>query len=105
MLYKTIVLELLRERTELDEQLRLTQRPLPTLEACSQQLKASHLTWVETLGAANPASDPVQIQQNAMELAIEELKAILPSVSEVDDQETLSLDAAMAFIRKHTPRG
>jgi hypothetical protein len=42
MQYKTIVLELLRERTELYEQLRLTHRLLPTLETCAKELKASH---------------------------------------------------------------
>ena len=61
MQYKTIVLELLRERTELHEQLRLTRRLLPTLETCAQQLKASHEAWKETLGEGNPGSDPSQI--------------------------------------------
>ena len=57
MQYKTIVLELLKERTELHEQLRLTRRLLPTMESCARELKASHETWMETLAQANPGSE------------------------------------------------
>ena len=46
MQYMTIVLELLKERTELHEQLRLTRRLLPTLEICGKELKASHERWI-----------------------------------------------------------
>jgi hypothetical protein len=108
MHYKTIVLELLRERTELHEQLRLTRRLLPTLETCSLELKASHQTWMETLAKANPGSDPIQIQSEAIELAIEELEDRLPSdspaVSQMDEPAPLSLDGAMAFIASRTPK-
>ena len=104
MQYKTIVLELLKERTELHEQLRLTRRLLPTLETCSQELRASHQSWMETLAKANPGSDPIQIESEAMELAVKELEDRLPSVSEADDSEPLSLDQAMAFIARRTPR-
>ena len=102
MQYKTIVLELLRERTELHEQLRLTRRLLPTLETCAKELKASHEEWKETLAKSNPGSDPIQIASEALELAIRELEERLPSVSPQDDQEPLSLDQAMAFVRSHT---
>ena len=105
MLYKTIVLELLQERTELHEQLRLTRRLLPTLETCSQELKASHQSWMETLAKTSPGSDPIQIESEAMEMAIKELEDRLPSVSPAEESEPLSLDAAMAFVRKHTPQG
>ena len=104
MQYKTIVLELLRERTELHEQLRLTRRLLPTMETCALELKASHETWKETLAEARPDSDPSQIASEALELAIQELEDRLPSVSQEDDREPLSLDQAMAFIRNPTPR-
>ncbi|HXE54442.1 MAG TPA: hypothetical protein VN541_15585 [Tepidisphaeraceae bacterium] len=99
MQYKTIVLELLRDRKDLHEQLRLTRRLLPTLETCSLELKASHETWKETLTKANPGSDPIQISSEAMELALAELEDRLPSVSPVDDQEPLSLDQAMAYVQ------
>lgn len=104
MLYKTIVLELLKERTELHEQLRLTRRLLPTLETCASELKASHETWKETLSQANPGSDPMQISSEAMELALAELESRLPPVSHQDDQEALSLDQAMAFVQGHSRR-
>jgi len=104
MQYKTIVLELLRERPELHEQLRLTRRLLPTLEICSQQLRMSHQTWKETLASANPGSDPIQIASEAMELAIKELEDRLPTVSQADDREPLSLDSAMAFVGSRTSK-
>jgi hypothetical protein len=104
MQYKTIVLELLRERTELHEQLRLTRRLLPTLEACSQELRSSHQTWTETLAKASPGSDPIQIESEAMEFAIRDLEDRLPSASKADEPEPLSLDKAMAFVASRTPR-
>ena len=104
MQYKTIVLELLRERTELHEQLRLTRQLLPTLETCSQELRASHQTWMQTLATTNPSSDPIQIESEAMEFAIKELEDRLPSVSPADEPEPLSLDEAMAFVANRTPR-
>jgi hypothetical protein len=105
MQYKTIVLELLKERTELHEQLRLTRRLLPTLESCAHELKASHENWKETLSQAKPGSDPSQIASEAMEIAIKELEDRLPSASPPDGAEPLSLDKAMAFVRTHTSRG
>lgn len=104
MQYKTIVLELLKERTELHEQLRLTRRLLPTLETSARELKASHESWTATLSEANPSSDPSQIASEALELAIKELEDRLPSVSPPDDKEPLSLDEAMASIHSHTSR-
>jgi hypothetical protein len=104
MQYKTIVLELLKERTELHEQLRLTRRLLPTMETCARELKASHETWIETLTQSNPGSDPSQISSEAMELALRELEERLPSVHPQEDGEPLSLDQAMAFVRSHTSK-
>ena len=103
MQYKTIVLELLKERTQLHEQLRLTRRLLPTLETCASELKASHESWMETLSQAKPDSDPSQIASEALEMALKELEERLPSGSP-DDSKPLSLDEAMAFIRRHTSR-
>jgi hypothetical protein len=105
MQYKTIVLERLRERTELHEQLRLTRRLLPTLETCARELKASHEIWKEALAEARPGSDPSQIASEALELALKELEDRLPSASRQEDGEPLSLDAAMAYIHSHTSRG
>ena len=104
MQYKTIVLELLQQRTEMHDQLRKDRKLLPALEFYARELKTSHEAWKETLSQAEPGSDPSQIASEAMELALQELEDRLPSESPQDDQEPLSLDAAMAFIRRHTPR-
>jgi hypothetical protein len=104
MQYKTIVLELLKERKELHEQLRLTRRLLPTMETCARELKASHEHWKETLAPENPESDLGQISSEAMELAIGELEARLPSVHPQEDGQPLSLDQAMAFVLSHSSR-
>jgi hypothetical protein len=105
MLYKTIVLELLKERTELHEQLRKTDRLLPTLETYAQELKTSHEVWKETIFLLRPGSDPSQIASEAMEMALKELEERLPSASQEEDHEPLPLEAAMAFIRRPTSRG
>lgn len=105
MQYKTIVLELLQQRTELHEQLRLTRRLLPTLEACARELMDSHEAWKDVLWRANPDSDPSQISSEALEMALKQLEDRLPSVMPQDETEALSLDRAMTFIRNHTSRG
>ena len=104
MQYKTIVLELLQQQTELHEQLRITRRLLPTLETCARELKTSHETWMETLSQANPGSDPIQISSEALEIALKELEDRLPSASNRDENEPLSLDKAMAHVRRPTSR-
>lgn len=105
MQYKTIVLELLQQRPEIHEQLRMNRRLLPTVELYARELKASHETWKETLGQERPGSEPSQIASEAMEMALKELEDRLPSASQPDDNEPFSLDAAMASIRNHTSRG
>jgi hypothetical protein len=104
MQYKTIVLELLQQRPEMHEQLRLTRRLLPTLETCAKELKASHEAWKETLSEAKPGSDPSQIASEAMELALKDMEERLPSESHQDESEALSLDQAMAHISRPTSR-
>ena len=105
MQYKPLVHELLQQQTELHEQLRLTRRLLPTIEAYAKELKASHEEWKETLSEKRPDSDQVQIESEALEMAVKELEDRLQSESQVNDQEALSLDAAMAFIKGPTSRG
>jgi hypothetical protein len=104
MQYKTIILELLKQRTELYEQLRLTRRLLPTMETCARQLKDSHEAWMATLAQSHPGSDPRQISSEALELALKELEDRLPAELPSDEAEPLSLDTAMAFIRKASPK-
>lgn len=105
MQYKQIVHELLEQQTELHEKLRLTRRLLPTIDAYARELKASHAEWKETLTESRPGSDPMQIASEAMEMAVQEMQDRLQNESQVNDQEALSLDAAMAFLKTPTSRG
>ena len=105
MQYKTIVLELLQQRQEMHDQLRKDRKLLTTMEQYARELKTSHEAWKQTLGQAQPGSDPSQIAFEALAMALKELEDRLPSESHPSNDEALSLDAAMAFIRNHTSRG
>lgn len=98
MQYKTIVLEMLQERTELHEQLRRDRKLLTTMEMYAMELKASHESFKAQLQKASPDSDPLQISSEAFELALKELEDRLPPVSPAAEPEELSLDAAMAIL-------
>ena len=74
MQYKTIVLEMLEQRTELFETLRQQRKVLTTMENYAQELKASHEAIKKDLRQANPKSDPEQISSEAFELALKELE-------------------------------
>ena len=76
---------------------------LSTLEDYATQLRSRHLTWKDLLAAANPDRSPDQIASEALEIALKELEDSLPPDSLLDAAEPLSLDAAMAFIRRPTP--
>ena len=104
MHYKTIVLELLEQRTQLHEELRKTRQLLPTIEALATELREHHLALTESLSQAHPSDNQSQIPSQALELAVKELEDRLPSVSNQDGDETLSLDEAMAHILSHTLR-
>jgi hypothetical protein len=103
MFYKTIILELLQQRPEIHEQLRMSRRLLTTVEFYAKELKNSHEAWKETLREERPGSDPTQIASEALEMALKDLEERLPSGSP-DDSTPLSLNEAMAFIRRHTSR-
>ena len=105
MQYKTIVLELLQQRPEIHEQLRKDRKLLTTMEQYARELKTSHEAWKETLAQERPDTDQGQITFEALGMAIKELEERLPGASSSSDNETLSLDTAMAFIRNHTSRG
>jgi len=105
MQYKTIILELLEQRPQIYDQLRKQRKLLTTVEMYARELKTRHEAWKETLDQAQPGSDQSQIAFEALEMALKDLEDRLPSESLPKDNETLSLDAAMAFIRKHTSRG
>lgn len=104
MQYKTIVLEMLQQRTELHEQLRQERKLLETVESMAVELKASHEAIRDQLQQANPNIAPEQTSSEAFEMALKELEDRLPPVSPMDDHEELSLDGAMAFLRNHSPK-
>jgi len=103
--YKTIVLELLRDRPTLHEQLRINRTMLESMNNLAMALKSCHQSWLNQLAEATPDSDPMQISSEAMELALQELQEILPPESSPseDGTESLSLDAAMAFLHRYRP--
>jgi hypothetical protein len=102
-MYKTIILELLHQNPTLWEQLRATRKLMPTLNAYAAELKAKHQARMESLRQIRPESDPSQLSSEAMELAIEDVRgSLLPELPPSED-EPLSLDAAMAHLRRHPP--
>ena len=106
MHYKTITLELLKDQfPALHDRLRKERTLLQALEFYARGLKASHEVQKTLLSRAKPGSHPAQIRSEALELAIEELKEALSSAMPPDDDsaEPLSLDAAMTYLRRHTP--
>jgi hypothetical protein len=103
MLYKTMVLELLQQRPEMRQHLKHQRLLRPALELYANALKRRHDVWKELLTQDRPQSSERQIATEALELALQELEQALPSASLPDESDTLSLDATMAFIRRHTP--
>lgn len=81
MHYNTITLELIREQPELYEQLRSTKRLLPSMDAYAVDLRTSHRAMIETFTRKWPSRDRRQIEAEALEMAIEELRNRLSSVS------------------------
>lgn len=100
MLYKTICLHKIQDRPQIYDRLLRTRMLLPTLDRYASRLRDSHLAWKDLLAQARPESSESQIASEAAELALQDLTADLPSESPQDETETLSLDAAMAFIRR-----
>ena len=104
MQYKTMVLALLQQRPEIHDPLRKNRTLLATMERLASELKDSHEAWKDSLSQARPGSDPSQIASEALELALKDLEDRLPSGSPREGQEALSLDQAMAYIRRRMSR-
>jgi hypothetical protein len=105
MQYKTIVIGLLEQRHPLHSMLRKRRMLLPAMQAYALELKDCHKVWKYRLSQAKPDNDQSQIASEALELAIHDLECYLPPASPLDDSEALSLDEAMAFIRRRMPPG
>ncbi|WP_437193645.1 hypothetical protein [Planctomicrobium sp. SH527] len=104
MQYKTIVMEMLEFRTEIKNQLPKDSDPLETLDRLALELKSLHEMYQEQLAQSRSDSHPNQISSEALEMALQELEDRLLPVSPVDEPEVFSLDRAMAFLRRHTPK-
>lgn len=103
--YKTICLELIQEQPTLYEELRSRKLLLTALDSYSMELKNAHEAWKAQLGRANPGIDPLMLAGEAMELAVEQMRDRLgrtPCASP-RGEAALTLDAAMAYLRDHTP--
>jgi hypothetical protein len=103
MQYKTIALELLQQRPPLHEKLRQERMLLAAVNRYATELKARHEAWTEQLAKTRPGSDPSQLASEALELALKELEDSLPAASPADANGAPSLDAAMAYLRRHMP--
>lgn len=103
MQYKTIALGLLEQRPPLHRRLRKERLLLQAMEVYASELRARHQMWQEQLAPVRPGSDPAQIASEALELAIGDLEGCLPPALPSSDSEGISLDQAMAFIRRHMP--
>jgi hypothetical protein len=103
MHYKTIVLEFLHQNPQMFDQLRKHWMLLLTVELFARELKTRHDAWKEQLAQARPGSDPSQIASEALEMALQGLEGLLLCESPPDENAPVSLDAAMAYLRRHTP--
>ena len=103
MKYKSMILELLKQRPDTHDQLKKERKLLPTMEQYAKELRASHLAWQQLLSSLRPGSDPSQIASEALEIALKEMQDRLPSESG-SGSEAIFLDAAMLFNLRHTPR-
>lgn len=103
MQYKTIVMELIDDQPELAVRLRGSRQMLATVESYATELKAIHEAWKTRLSQSKLDSNPSQINSEALELAIEQIRDRLRSASTTDEAEGPSLDGAMTFLRRHSP--
>jgi hypothetical protein len=105
MHYKTIVLELLQQYPRLHRNLQSRRTLLQALDHYASTLQDRHDHWTHILGQKHPGRAPAQLSSQALELALQDLRDSLPSESapNADTPEEWCLDAAMAFLRHHTP--
>jgi hypothetical protein len=85
MNYKTIVLHLMEDRPRLYDRLRRERALLFTLDLYSAELKTGHEAWKERLLLARPGSATGQVESEALELALQELRDRLPEETQADE--------------------
>ena len=98
MQYKTLTLQHIRGYPEIHNQLKSARAMLPTVDRLARELKARHEELKSLLAQERPGSD-LQISSEALEIALKEQEERL-SAATMEEAEPLSLDAAMAFLRR-----
>jgi hypothetical protein len=104
MQYKTICLQLLQDQfPRLHRNLQTSRNLLTSLDHYATHLKSAHEAWKARLAETHPSADRDQIASEALEMAIEDFRASLPPESEENADGVITLDGAMAYLRRHTP--
>lgn len=88
MHYKTIVLELLQENPALHERLKAGRTLLATMERRAVELKRFHEARTEQLRQTKPQSAEEQTRSEALEIAIEDLRASIAADCSPNATET-----------------
>lgn len=102
MHYKSICLELLKQRPTLHERLRRQRKLLTVLNSLARDLKSRHEAQQVRLSRSSARIDPSQIEAAALEIALREMEDRLRIAFPEGESESLSLDAGIAFIRNRT---
>ncbi len=100
MLYKTMLLEMIQQRPTLYDQLLRERKLREALDSYATELSHRHAAWEDVIRSTPLPGSPGQIASAALELALEDLERMMSE--ETVEQEELSLDAAMAYLRRHT---
>lgn len=103
MKYKTIVLELFQQNSEIHNRLCSNRSLLQTVELYARELRISHQAWTDRLSRVKPGSDRMQIASEALEIALDELEIFLRSDSPPADKERAFVEVVTGVIRGRTP--
>ncbi len=103
MLYKTMVLELLQQHPDIYDRLRSQRRMLAELERLAEGLNARHDAWKAMLSQAEPGRSESQVASEALEIALKELTDHFASGSHPGEYQPMQFEAAMEFLRRHSP--
>jgi hypothetical protein len=102
MQYKTLALQLIRQYPLVHYPLKEKRMLLETVEREAKELATRHQELKEQLFQNQPDSDPASTESASLELALKELENRL-SAERLQGNPEISLDGAMAFLRKATP--
>ena len=83
MQYKTMILEMLRQRPRLHRTLK-NRRAMPeTLDLYANELKTNHLALVQSLSQTQPDTAPEQISSEALEIALKDMQERLDAAASI----------------------